>query len=159
YDPAIVPGVLFDSDAMALRGYLTTALLSNRIGKNLEISAGRDQLPTGVNMPDLSTFVRARNRLGYYDSPVQVKVAWWTKRYQGMPYVFARGGPEPSGSRESGGGSLAEFDALGNGRTVAGTNVLAGWDGKDHRRMIGPYVRLGFGTWGILAEHDITDRE
>lgn len=24
--------------------------------------------------------------------------------------------------------------------------------------MIGPYARLGFGKWGILAEHDLTDR-
>jgi hypothetical protein len=26
------------------------------------------------------------------------------------------------------------------------------------RTMIGPYARLGFGRWGIFAEHDITDR-
>ena len=24
--------------------------------------------------------------------------------------------------------------------------------------MVGAYARLGFGQWGILAEHDITDR-
>ena len=24
--------------------------------------------------------------------------------------------------------------------------------------MIGPYIPLGFGKWGILGEHDITDR-
>ena len=24
--------------------------------------------------------------------------------------------------------------------------------------MVGPYLRLGIGSWGILAEHDITDR-
>src|ERR1700676_4662857 len=26
------------------------------------------------------------------------------------------------------------------------------------RRLIGPYARLGFGKWGILVEHDVTDR-
>ena len=29
---------------------------------------------------------------------------------------------------------------------------------KFERRLIGPYARLGFGKWGILAEHDVTDR-
>jgi hypothetical protein len=26
------------------------------------------------------------------------------------------------------------------------------------RRMVGAHARLGFGQWGILAEHDVTDR-
>jgi hypothetical protein len=143
---------------VALRGYVTNALLSDRVAKNVDISVGRDQLPTGVNIPDLSVFIRSRNRLGYYDAPSQIKLSWWGKRYQVVPYVFGPGGAEPASARESGGGSLVEFDLLGKGRTIVGTNILRSWDGNEHRALVGPYVRIGFGTWGILGEHDITER-
>ena len=53
---------------------------------------------------------------------------------------------------------LAEFDVLGNHRTVVGVNMLRGAATLGDRTLIGPYARLGFGRWGILAEHDMTDR-
>jgi hypothetical protein len=74
------------------------------------------------------------------------------------PYVYGRGGNERTGQHESGGGLQAEFDVLGQRRTIVGVNLLRGTSTKEERRLVGPYVRLGFGRWGILAEHDITDR-
>lgn len=139
--------------------YVTSALLSYRPKDTLEFEVGRDALPTGINLPDQSYLFHAHNRIGYYDAPLQAKLFWWGKRYQIMPYAFAPGGPEPSGERESGGGSLAEFDVLGKGKTVVGVNALHGNSRNVHRTLVGPYVRLGFGPWGILAEHDITDRK
>jgi hypothetical protein len=59
---------------------------------------------------------------------------------------------------ESGGGLLAEFDIFGKQRSVAGVNLLRGSAALGNRTMIGPYARFGFGRWGFLAEHDITDR-
>ena len=139
--------------------YLTSALVSYRPVGTLEFSAGRDPLPTGVNNPDLTTYIRARNRYGYYDAPLQLKMFWWGKHYQISPYAFAPGGTEPSGARESGGGSLAEFSLLGkHTTTVLGVNTLHGSTSTGQRTMVGPYLRLGIGSWGILAEHDITDR-
>jgi hypothetical protein len=158
YEPSINPRAVYRSDAVTFRGYLMNALVSYRPAKNLEVSAGRDQLPTGVNIADLSTFVRARNRLGYYDSPVQAKLFWWGKRYQVTPYAFRPSGTEVAGSGESGAGALAEFDVFGKGRTIAGANVLEGRARIERRSLFGPYARIGFGKWGILAEHDITDR-
>lgn len=158
YEPSINPRAVYSSDTVTFRGYLMNALVSYRPVKNVELSAGRDQLPTGVNIADLSAFVRARNRLGYYDSPVQAKLFLWGKRYQVVPYAFRPSGTEVAGSGESGAGALAEFDVFGKGRTVAGVNVLEGRARMEHRSLFGPYVRLGFGKWGILAEHDITDR-
>jgi hypothetical protein len=149
YEPAIKPREI----------YLTSALLSYRAKSTLEFAVGRDQLPTGINLPDLTYLFHAHNRVGYYDAPLQAKLFWWGKRYQIMPYAFAPGGPEPSGERESGGGSLAEFDVLGKGKTVAGVNALHGSGRNVNRTLVGPYVRLGFGPWGILAEHDITNRK
>lgn len=115
-------------------------------------------MPSGVNLPDLGIYTRSRNRLGYYDTPTQVKMFWWGKRYHVNPYFFAPAGNEQSGFHETGGGTLAEFDVLGHGRTVAGINALHGTSAGLDRTMIGPYVRLGFGKWGVFAEHDITTR-
>lgn len=47
---------------------------------------------------------------------------------------------------------------IGNGRAVVGFSVVRGVAGNGDRRVMGVYTRLGFGPWGILAEHDVTDR-
>ena len=139
--------------------YLTSALLSYRPKSTLEFSLGRDQLPTGVNNPDLTTYIRARNRLGYYDAPLQFKLFWWGKHYQISPYAFGPSGTEPTGAGESGGGSLAEFSLFRKHTTsVLGLNALHGSASTTRRTLVGPYLRLGVGSWGILAEHDITNR-
>lgn len=152
------PGLSYDPPANPSQAFLNTALLSYRAAPTLEFSIGRDQLPTGVNISDLSYFIRARNRLGYYDSPTQVKMFWWTHRYAISPYVFGPGGNERTGQKESGGGMLAEVDLLSKQKTVVGVNALHASARLGNRTMVGPYARLGFGRWGILAEHDITQR-
>src|SRR5256886_8680822 len=149
----------WSSDVCSSDLYVTSALLSYRAKDTLEFAVGRDPLPTGINLPDLTYLFHAHNRIGYYDAPLQAKLFWWGKRYQITPYAFAPGGPEPSGERESGGGALAEFDVLGKGRTVVGVNALHGNSRNVHRTLVRPYVRLGFGPWGIPAEHDITERK
>jgi hypothetical protein len=148
YDPAIDPSPIT----------LTTALVYYQPTESIMLAAGKDQLPTGVNGPDLGAFIRSRNRLGMYDAPLQLKAFLGGKRFQVMPYVYAPGGTEPSGERESGVGTLAEFDLFGKGRTVAGVSLLQGNAANGGRRMIGAYTRLGFGPWGVLAEHDIVER-
>jgi hypothetical protein len=162
YEPPITPENVYQSHDFRLYAYLVNALLSYRFDKNKEISFGRDQLPTGVNIPVLDALIRVRNRLGYYDNPTQLKFFWWCKRYQLIPYAYAPGGNEPRistrNSGEWGGGSLAEFDVLGKERTIVGMNILDARSQIERRRLVGPYARLGFGSWGILAEHDITDR-
>lgn len=155
---ALRPSFAYDPSSTAQQLFFNTALISYRASKKLEFAVGRDQLPTGVNIADLSTFVRARNNLGYYDSATQAKVFWWGERYLVTPYAYGPGGNEKAGWHESGGGALAEFDVLGNHRTVAGVNLLHGTSAMGDRNLLGPYVRLGFGKWGILGEHDVTGR-
>jgi hypothetical protein len=153
------PNLKYEPGVNPAEVYVTHAMMSYRpTGKNLEVSVGRDQLPSGVNITDLSMFIKSRNRMGYYDAPTQVKLFWWGKRYHINPYAFGPAGNEHSGFHESGGGALAEFDVLGRQRTVLGLNALRGTSRNLNRNLIGPYARLGFGKWGILAEHDITDR-
>lgn len=148
YDPAVKASTVF----------VNSALLQYRPAKTVEFAVGRDQLPTGINVPDLSYYVKSRNRLGYYDAPTQAKMFWWGKHYQVVPFVYAPGGNELKGEAEHGGGALAEVDLLGNQKTIVGTSFLRGHADNGDRRLIGGYMRLGFGRWGILAEHDVTNR-
>ena len=152
------PSLVYDSPVKPAELFANTALISYRPTQTLEVAVGRDQLPTGINLPDLSFFIRSRNRSGYYDSPTQAKVFWWGKRYLITPYAFAPGGNERSGNHESGGGALAEFDVFGKQKTILGVNFLRGISLNGNRTLIGPYARFGFGRWGFLAEHDVTDR-
>jgi hypothetical protein len=157
-ESAARPALAYEPAVRPTQVYVTSAVISWRPRKNLEFAAGRDALPDGINLPDLSVYVRSRNRLGYYDAPTQVKMYWWGKRYHVNPYFFAPAGNEQAGFHEKGGGALAEVDLLGHGRTVAGINGLHGSSRKLDRTLIGPYARIGFGKWGIFAEHDITTR-
>lgn len=152
------PSLSYDPPNKSSTLFVNTALLSFRSTSAWELAIGRDQLPEGLNIPDLSVFVRSRNREGYYDAPTQAKIFWWGKRYLINPYVFGPGGNERAGQHETGGGVLAEVDLFGRRRTIAGLNLLHGTAAAADRTMIGPYARLGFGKWGILAEHDLTER-
>jgi hypothetical protein len=155
---ALRPARTYDPPARSSTFFVNTALVHYRPSGSFELAAGRDQLPSGLNITDLGAYIKSRNRLGYYDSPTQMKLYWWGKRYQVTPFVYAPGGNEAAGEHESGAGTLAEFDLLGNQRTVVGTTLLSGRAQNGDRRMIGGYARLGFGPWGILAEHDVTER-
>ncbi|HYZ84434.1 MAG TPA: hypothetical protein VE621_08525 [Bryobacteraceae bacterium] len=149
YDPAIVPG----------QAFVPLALLQYRPKEGIELAVGRDQLPMGVYTGDLATLVRARNRFGYYDTPLQAKLFLWGKRWQAVPYVFAPSGRGGDQVREKGGGVLGEYDLFGKGRTIVGVNLLRGTDRLENRLMASVHTRLGFGQWGILAEHAFTRRE
>jgi hypothetical protein len=148
YDPAVGP----DSPLVSV------ALLRYSPKPGIEIAAGRDHLPSGVNMPNLGLFIKSRNRQGFYDTPVQVKANWAGKRHQITPFAYGPSGYEAAGDRERGAGTLAEYDVLGRGTTVVGMSYLIGHADNGDRQTVGAYTRLGFGSWGILAQHDVTDR-
>jgi hypothetical protein len=149
YEQRIEPG----------RFFVNTALLHIKARESVEIAFGRDALPTGLNVPDRGLFIHSRNRLGYYDAPTQAKLFWWGSRYHLNPYVFVPSGEEASGEREAGGGLLAEFDPVGRGRVVLGTNLLPASSRNTERSTTGVYARIGFGKWGLFAEHDYARRE
>ena len=152
------PALSYDPASGASSVFVNTALVHYRMKPGVELAAGRDQLPTGVNIPDLGAFIKSRNRLGYYDAPAQVKVYVSGARWSVSPYVFGSGGNEVTGERESGGGALAEMDLFGKGTKVVGMTWLRGTAHSGTRQTVGAYTRLGFGKWGILAEHDFTAR-
>jgi hypothetical protein len=148
YDPVYRPDTVL----------VTSALLQYRPKEGIEIAAGQDALPAGLNIPDQTTFIKSRNRLGYYDAPVQAKAFLWGRHWSAVPFVFSPGTEDFSNVREKGGGVLAEYDLLGKGTTIVGVTALRGSDRVGRRAVGGGYTRLGFGRFGILAEHDITRR-
>jgi hypothetical protein len=152
------PPLAYDPAARPASAFVDAALVHYRPRDTIEIAAGRDRLPSGINIPELGSYIKSRNRLGYYDSPTQLKMFWWGSRHQVTPFVFGPGGNEAAGERESGAGTLAEFDVLGHQRTVVGMTVLKATAPNGDRQLRGGYARLGFGRWGILGEHDVTDR-
>lgn len=148
YDPIITPG----------KAFVASVMLSYRPKEGVEFGVGRDMLPQGLIIPDQSTYIKARNRLGFYDVPTQAKAFFWGKRWLVAPFAFAPSYRELAPARESGGGLLAEVDLLGKGKTIVGINALRGSDPLGRRAMTGVYTRLGFGSWGVMAEHDLTRR-
>ena len=157
-DPAPRPARAYDPAVSSSSPFVSVAMLRYRVTPGIEIAAGRDQLPSGVNLPDLALFIKSRDRLGYYDAPTQIKMNVAGKRYQVMPFAYGPSGNEVAGEREAGAGTLAEFDLFGHQKTVVGMSVLRGSARNGDRQTVGAYTRLGFGSWGILAQHDITDR-
>lgn len=148
----------YDPAATASSVFVNTALIHYRASDTMEIAAGRDQLPTGVNLADPTMFVRARNDVGTYDAPLQVKAFWNGHRFHAMPFGYRDIGNVQAAARETGVGTLLEVDLLGQQKTVVGTTLLTAASDSGHRDMVGAYTRLGFGQWGVFAEHDVTWR-
>jgi hypothetical protein len=137
--------------------FVNTALVHYRAAKSLTLAAGRDQLPSGVNVPDLGAFIHSRNERGDAAAPVQLKAHWSGPRWLLSPFVF-RFGREADDAHEKGTGVLAEADVLGKRTTVVGMTWLRAAGARGERRVMGVHTRLGFGRWGVLVEHDRTDR-
>jgi hypothetical protein len=148
------PSLSYDPPSTSSLIFVNTALLNYRANQKLEFSVGRDQLPSGLNVPDLGVWIKSRNRFGYYDAPNQVKMFWSGQHVHVAPYVYESSSNEVE--HERGAGTLAEF-VLGS-RAVLGTTFQNANAVTGGRQTVGGYARLGFGRWGILAEHDVTRR-
>ena len=155
-ESALRPVLPYETPARASSVFVNTALVYYRASPALQFAAGRDQLPSGLNVPDLGLWIKSRNRFGYYDAPLQVKMFWTGSRVHVQPFIFAPSGNDTAADAEQGGGTLAEL--VVNRRTVVGMTAAQGASQNGDRRTLGAYLRLGFGRWGVLAEHDITER-
>ena len=138
--------------------FVRQALLEISPRKNLYIALGRDTLPSGVEIADQATYMRSRNGQGLTDVPTQVKLFWWTPRFQVVPYAFTPSGHEARGFRTGGAGLLAETYLLGD-RLATGMALRRSRNRTFDERFTGVYARLGMGRWGLLTEHDLVRRE
>jgi len=154
---AIRPTLSYAPLSRAPSVFVNTALLHYRPTKTLEFAAGRDQLPSGVNVPDLGLWTKSRNRLGYYDAPSQLKMFWTGRHVHVAPFAYMPGSNEDSDDGEKGAGTVAEV-VVGQDHAVLGMTVVNATAALGDRQMMGGHARLGFGSWGIVAEHDFTKR-
>lgn len=139
------------------RVFLRQALFEYMPRDGAYLAIGRDTLPSGVEISDQSTYMRARNVQGLTDVPTQVKLFLSTRRFQVAPYVFGPSGHEASGFHGGGAGLLAETYLLGD-RLAAGLSTRVARNAIHDERLLGAYLRLGLGRWGVLSEHDFTHR-
>jgi hypothetical protein len=90
--------------------------------------------------------------------PTQVKAFIYTHRLQLAPFVFGPGGDETDPLLEQWGvGTLAGVDVWKH-RAIVGVSLINSQSSAFDRRSVGAYTRLGFGRWGIMAQHELTGR-
>jgi hypothetical protein len=136
---------------------VSKALFEYHPREGIDIAIGRDTLPTGLGLPDPQTFQRRQHDPLGTGYPTQIKAFLWTNRFQFTPYVFGPGFDETRVAQQHGGGVLGGVDVWKQ-RAVIGMSARQSSADAFDRRSIGAYARLGFGRWGILAEHDLTTR-
>ena len=139
------PAVTYDPASRSSTLFVNTALVHYRPRESLEFAAGRDQLPSGVNVPDLAMFVRSRNRLGYYDAPTQLKMYWGGKRYHVMPFVYAPAATRRRARPNRAQGHWPSSTCSATRETIAGLTDAARHRGQrqsaDGRRVCASRVR------------------
>jgi hypothetical protein len=133
------------------------AIWEYRPKNGLSLTMGRDELPTGLGLPDPQAYMRRSTDLGVAVYPTQIKVCWWNDRFQITPYAFGPGGGEDPRLRQWGAGGLAGVDVWKH-KAIVGVSGLDSRSVAFNRQSVGGYVRLGFGRWGVLAEHELTGR-
>jgi hypothetical protein len=123
----------------------------------IELSVGREELPTGVGLPDPQAYMRKGTDPGNTVYPTQIKAFIYTHRLQLAPFVFGPGGDEDPRLQQWGVGTLAGVNVWKQ-RAVVGVSLLDSQSPAFDRRSVGAYARLGFGRWGILTQHEMTGR-
>jgi hypothetical protein len=137
--------------------FVRQALLEITPRKNVYVAIGRDTLPSGVEIADQATYMRARNGQGLTDVPTQAKLFWSTDGFQVAPYVYGPSGQEAAGFHTSGAGVIAEKYLFGD-RLAAGVALRMARNSTFDERLTGVYARFGMGRWGVLTEHDLVRR-
>jgi hypothetical protein len=137
---------------------IPTALWEYNAKEGVEIAVGRDAMPSGIGLPDSQAFIRNGTDTRDTRFPTQVKAFLWNERFQVTPYLFAPGGDEPHAAQQYGGGVVGGID-LWQHHAVLGLSTRISSGPAADRRSVGAFARVGFGKWGILAEHDLTARD
>jgi len=133
------------------------ALFEYRPHNGVSLQIGRDRLPDGLGLPDPQTFMRRQHDALGTTFPTQAKLFLWNERFQFAPYVFGPGFDEDRAQRQHGGGAVGGVE-LWNHQIVLGLAGRVSRSDAFDRESAGAFARLGFGRWGILAEHDLTSR-
>jgi hypothetical protein len=136
---------------------LSKAVFEYQPKDGVHLMVGRDTLPNGLGLPDPQSFSRQQSDPLGTGYPTQIKAFLTKNRFEVTPYVFGPGFDETRDQRQYGAGIVAGVDVWKQHAVVGMTARRSSGDAFD-RTSVGAYARLGFGRWGVLAEHDLTTR-
>jgi hypothetical protein len=127
--------------------------------EGLSFAFGRDELPTGLGLPEAQAFSARGTNPGVSPMPTQAKAFWWNDRWQVTAYGFGADGTETERRfRARGGGAMVGANVW-HDRAVVGVSTRMSRADAFDRRSAGVFARIGFSEhWGLLAEHDLTER-
>jgi hypothetical protein len=125
--------------------------------QGLQLVFGRDDLPSGLT--GLQSFSRRTTNPSVSSTPTQAKVYWWNDRWQVTGYGYGPDGNETQRQfRARGGGAVVGANVWRDRAVVGVTTRVSKADAFD-RTNAGVFARWGITEhWGILAEHDVTQR-
>jgi hypothetical protein len=124
------------------------------------LAVARDRLPRGVELGETRTILQEGDTDRY---PAQVRAFVSKGPMHVTAYGYAPGGELARDRHAVGAGVLGEFHMSG-GHFVLGASARRAFEQsvtgeqKLDRQIYGGYVRMGFGQWGVLAEHEYADR-
>lgn len=148
---------LLGGDSFFLKKLTLDYRLKNEGGQGgSELSIGRDYLPLGLQLDDVTSYYLALNRNGIYDYPTQLKYFTWRKRWLASAFLFAPSFDENiTTAREYGTGFMFEYYVRDS--FVVGLQGLLGWSEPSDRSRSGIFLRWGLNEkWTLLAESDLT---
>ena len=123
------------------------------------LTVGRDDLPSGLGSPGATSFHRRVTSPDVSSTPTQVKMSWWSDRWQVTGYGFGPEGNETAPRFEAIGGGAVIGRTVWKNHAVAGVTTRVSKADAYDRRSAGAFLRLGITErWGILLEHELTDR-
>jgi hypothetical protein len=125
-----------------------------RANDTFTLAVVRDRMPRGVELGETRTVLQEAEPDRY---PAQVRAFISANRFHVTAYGFAPGS-EPARDREARGGGVLGEVLLFSNHVALGASARHTTELTQRRQTFGGYARLGFGKWGILAEHEVTTR-
>lgn len=123
--------------------------------EHIVVAVARERLPRGVELGETRTILETGNDPDRF--PTQLKAYFNHDRFQVITYAYAPGSESAMDRGVRGFGALGELQFLQNHLSVGASVRRAESDTVD-RDTVGLYARFGVGIWGVLAEHELTQR-
>jgi hypothetical protein len=123
--------------------------------QHVVFAVARERLPRGVELGETRTILEAGNDPDRF--PTQLKAYFNHDRFQVITYAYAPGSESAVDRGARGFGALGEMQFFANHLSLGASVRRAESDTLD-RDTVGLYARFGVGIWGVLAEHELTER-
>jgi hypothetical protein len=129
------------------------------------LAVAHDRLPRGVELGETRTILQDGDGDRF---PSQLRAYVTTNRFNVTAYAYGPGSSNALDRRSRGAGVLGEMQFFSNHlvlgvsarRALEDTVVAEPQETRPTltRQIVGGYTRMGYGKWGLLAEHEFTRR-